>query len=379
MRSLFYSKWLFSILFVGLTLLSPQPVAANMGPPSAGGQLSGEPTGLEAVEILHETLTIDLRPLATYELIEVEAFYEIDNHDQPKQVDLVFPTGAQHVSKFQVWHNQDQLQHHPVSAKDTIAEWQVPQYTPALHGEDSGKQYPWSEWAQYNTAVIGFALPLVSGRQTIRVRYQAEVTTNYQVDYFPGHPFYYPTQFYQFAYILAPARSWAGFGGLDVTIHLPPDWLAASEPPLMRTGDQLTGQFAELPADAFALTLQPPAGITYWLLRITSWVLFPLVFVGGGLFCSRVGRSRAKNNRSGWGASLGTAVLWSLLTIASGSFLLLGPEQVISDSIAANSGYELILYTLLLIVGSIPLIPIGYWIAIRTFNRYRVVHEPTGA
>ena len=41
-----------------------RPTWANIGPGSWGGQLVVEPTGLETVEILHETLAIDLRPLA---------------------------------------------------------------------------------------------------------------------------------------------------------------------------------------------------------------------------------------------------------------------------------------------------------------------------
>ena len=57
--------------------------------------------------------------------------------------------------------------------------------------------------------------------------------------------------------MLAPARAWDGFGGLDVTVHLPACWAAASRPELARVGDELRGSFDAVPADALALTVAP--------------------------------------------------------------------------------------------------------------------------
>ncbi len=67
-------------------------VNTNMGVPYWGGQLAAEPTGLEAVAILRETLTIDLRGLANDEPAQVEAIYQLDNQGAAQTVNLLFAT-----------------------------------------------------------------------------------------------------------------------------------------------------------------------------------------------------------------------------------------------------------------------------------------------
>jgi hypothetical protein len=111
------------------------------------------------------------------------------------------------------------------------------------------------------------------------------------------------------AYILAPAREWAGFGGLDVRVQLPKGWRFASTLALTRSGDDLTGSFAELPADAIAMTAQAPTSpivgaIVFWLSK-----LLPLACVVGGPVLlwrlgRRIGRLQGRRLRS---------VLWALL------------------------------------------------------------------
>ena len=59
-----------------------------------------------------------------------------------------------------------------------------------------------------------------------------------------------PTITWQFAYVLAPARAWGGFGGLDVEVLLPHGWRAAYTPDLLRNGDMLRRNFDVVPADA---------------------------------------------------------------------------------------------------------------------------------
>ena len=62
--------------------------------------------------------------------------------------------------------------------------------------------------------------------------------------------------------MLAPARAWDGFGGLDVTVRLPACWLAASRPGLTQVGGELRGTFESVPVDALAITVAPCAAPT---------------------------------------------------------------------------------------------------------------------
>lgn len=345
------------VVLIGIALFVagswPQPVLANMGPATRGGQIVAEPTGLEAIDIVHETLSIDLRPLATNDLVQVEARYEIDNRGAPRQINLVFPTGAETVLDFQVWLNETSVPSQLVMETSLPFTWQPPQQTPVLHGKQDGIYY--SNFIAATT--IGFSIPLASGRQSIRVRYSAEATTNVSTDSFP---YYYPTRFFQFAYILAPARSWASFGGLDVTIQLPASWLAASAPLLERTDSVLTGHFATLPDDAIALTVQPPAGIFYWLLRYLGWGLLATTTFGGAFWCGRIGRTRSQAGKRPWMLALGLAVLWWLAVLLSILFVIWGPDLVIPAAQRPEHGYGPALFSMMLSIGSLVLLPIGF-------------------
>jgi hypothetical protein len=60
---------------------------------------------------------------------------------------------------------------------------------------------------------MALSVVIEPGQQTRKVRYTA-AGVELRGD---------PTIKHLFAYVLAPARSWAGFGGLDLTIHVPDD------------------------------------------------------------------------------------------------------------------------------------------------------------
>src|SRR5690348_8608778 len=100
-------------ILVSIAMLSgvflPSMAQANMGPPWAGGQLAAEPTGLERVAIAHETLRLDLRPLQDAQPVFVEAIYRVDNQGPQQKLDLVFATGVNKVSAFQVWLNDQAI------------------------------------------------------------------------------------------------------------------------------------------------------------------------------------------------------------------------------------------------------------------------------
>src|SRR5437016_12238612 len=79
---------------LAVVVLVTAAARANVGPPSSGGQLVGEPAGLRDVHITRETLTIDLRPLADGRRALVEAVYQIDNRGPERTLDLLFINGT---------------------------------------------------------------------------------------------------------------------------------------------------------------------------------------------------------------------------------------------------------------------------------------------
>ena len=81
----------------------------NVGPPSSGGHLTAEPLGVIDVDILHEQLKIDLRPLANNKPALVEAIYDLKNDADEKVLELVFVSGANRIGEFTVMLNEDSL------------------------------------------------------------------------------------------------------------------------------------------------------------------------------------------------------------------------------------------------------------------------------
>jgi len=279
-----------------LSAVMPTAAWANAGPPHVPGRLVDEPNGLDGVVIKHERLRFDLRCLVVGEPAQVEAVYEIENTWDERTVDLVFVSGPMASRSAAV-----ALDDHLIAAvwKNVDAlppDWQVPKSTPAITGEGTLLCE-----AGTPLEMPHFTVNLSSGSHQLRVRYHAKPTS-----YSTGSS---PALYWQLAYILAPAREWAGFGGLFVHVQVPAGWRFASTLSLTRSGDELTGSFDELPADAIAMTAQTPSmpiagAIVFWLSK-----LLPLACVLGGPVLlwrlgSRIGRLQGSRLRS---------VLWALV------------------------------------------------------------------
>ncbi len=342
-------------ILVSLAVLSgvflPSMVRANMGPPSSGGELAAEPTGLERVAIVHETLRIDLRPLQTAQPVLVEAVYQVNNQGPQQQLDLVFATGVNKVNAFQVWLNDQAIASQPAPEQALPASWQPPKQTPSLDNTQGLDYYP--EYATPQASTLAFTLVLPPGAQTIKVQYTAEAMWRHSDD---------PTDYWQFAYILAPARAWAKFGGLDATIILPPSWRAAVTPRFVRQGDQLQASFSDLPADAIALTVQAPVGWLYWGLTNLSLGLLMLVGLGGAVLCWRTGRTLARQQTTVWRGVL-LPLLWGIMICLFGLLAIFAPDWVLPAFQHRDYGYGKP-FALIGIIGlSLLIMPIG-WVLI---------------
>ena len=258
---------------------------ANAGPPYyTDGQVAAEPSGLEGIAIAHETLDIDMRhlhpnPRKKYDKtdspeirnpIDVSVAYSITNRGPAREVALVFASGAPNTAGFSV-----RLDGQPIAAQPAIsvtlpAEWMPPATTPGLDSADllyldppqqmrtdAGAVVDWRHYpsssARSTTSTYAFTVTIPTGNSALAVQYRAEPQQYRSGGYTDN------LDAYQFAYVLAPARAWDGFGGLDVTVRLPACWQAASRPGLTQVGGELRGTFQSVPADALALTVAPCA------------------------------------------------------------------------------------------------------------------------
>jgi hypothetical protein len=274
----------------------PPPRTVHRGSPL------GEPAGgLRDVFIEHETLRMDLRPLARARPALVEAVYRVRNDGAARSIDLLFVAnglkdGATTVS----------VDGKPVAATRGAAAslppgWRAPAATPPLATADT-TPLPYEPRGE---GTLAFRVALPAGRHEIRVRYAAEASAYQQNDLTP---------IWQLGYVLAPARDWAGFGALDVRVEVPRGWSAKSSLPLRRDGNALAGTFRGVPADAIALSVQKPEPSS------GAWYLLWLVLAAGALaLCAaaawRLGAALGRRGRSSaWAlpASAGITIAWTV-------------------------------------------------------------------
>jgi len=297
---------------VGITLLLlaiPRAAAwANMAEPPEpytvrAGSRVGEPAGgLRDVFIEHEALRFDLRPLARGRPVWVEAVYRVRNDGPARALDLLFVAnglarGATAVS----------VDGRPVSATPGAAgtlppTWRAPATTPSFDSAGATLAYePRGE------GTLSFRVQLPAGRHQIRVRYPAEASV---------HSVNRLTPVWQLGYVLAPAREWGGFGGIEVRVEAPQRWQVLTEPALRREGVALVGAWNRLPADAISISAQkpePPAG---------PWYLLWFVLTGAGLAGIgwvgwKLGASLGRRGKSGWWALPASSALALAWTVAS--------------------------------------------------------------
>jgi hypothetical protein len=238
------------------------------------------------------------------------------------------------------------VQFTPTTAATLPESWRAPSTTPLFDGGELQYHLRSEELS------MSFQLVVPPGRHDLAVSYRAEAVTYHHDD---------PTVLRQFAYVLSPARTWAGFGGLDVTVHVPAGWHAAVEPALTREGDMLRGTFEDVPADAIALTVQAPVG-NYTLVADATRVVFLLVVIGGGFVVAwrTWVRARRREARPASGlAALGRGFAWGAAVLATGVLAIAAPELTLPEGQANHYGYGQALAYVVVVLASAVAVVIG--------------------
>lgn len=349
------------VLLVVVCLLAPGRASANMGRPIWGGSLTGEPSGIRDIAIQHEALVLDLRPIAVDGPAQIAATYRLENHGPAASLSLVFAAGEGGMSDFAITIDGSATGVGDLHRIDNPLppSWRPPTSTPVPGGgEEEG--YDTSELWRGDRApapsAFGFTLAIPPGAHTVAITYRAEALHRHHHD---------PTLLHQLAYVLAPARTWASFGGLDVTVHVPPGWDAAITPAMPRTGDTLSGTFSALPADAIALSIQAPA--TWFLpLRLLGLLVLALVLVAGGFVVARCScrLSRPDAIYPSLTRAAGLGFLWALVFGTVGILAIWAPAWALpAGQDDAHYGYIGVAYSALVVLGALALWPIGAVVA----------------
>lgn len=304
--------------------------SANAGPPWIGGRVVTEPV-LKGARITGETLVIDLRPVARGEFADVEAAYRFTTvgfGPTSREIELVFVTGVNDFDSFAVTCDGAPVATHLIAGAPLFESWKPPAHTPGLDGAPLS-YHPRLTESQHK--FVAFTLSVAAGDHELNVKYRAPASKNLS-----GHPVAYQ----QFAYVLAPAKAWDGFGKLDVTVHLPEGWSSASEPALTRDGNTLRGTFDGIPADALALTLQAPAGRGYAVAQIVLWGVFGVLCLVLAWLAWRIGR--ALGRRGNVWAILGIGFVFVCVAhvaiVVGLTAAQFGPERALPEHLVGGQG-----------------------------------------
>lgn len=309
---------------------------AERRPDKRAGDAAREPSGgLKSVRILRETLVIDLRPLEYGHPALVEATYSVHNDAGAHDLNLVFVAAAMRPGAGWYWDGRGWAQDpgrvgaeggvwldgRPVEARAEAgaaglpSAWTSPAETPGLDAKQAALPYEARE-----EGTLSFRVALTPGAHELRVRYEARPGAYTDV--------VSEAVYWQLGYVLAPAREWADFGGLDAKVLLPEGWRAAASPEMRREGDTLVAHWDSIPADALAVTaqthestVQDPAA--FWKALL---VLGGLCVVLAALAGWKVG---------GWLGRRGRTSAWGLLVSPAAAALLYGLSYLSADVLTA--------------------------------------------
>ena len=320
-------------------LCAGAPALANMGKPWRDGDLAGEPVGFERTRVAEEHLWIDMTQLQGEEQgIGVQVRYELEHRGPASVLKPLFAVGPVHIRDFQA-HVGDRAVPTRVLKLQRKA-------LPAAWLGSGARQLPGSP--AYDTAqdqadtvdVVEVTLPVSEGANSVRIAYRATPMVRLHGD---G-----PTYAYQFEYLLAPARSWAGFGKLVAEIEVPQGWRLETLPAARKQDEGETGtayartdvyrlESDGLPADAIALKAQAPPGLPYRVLLAGTWLAFFAVLWRGGRWSGALAANAVvRRRRSGlparaWLHAAMAGIGWSLVAAYAGFVALHAPPMALPE------------------------------------------------
>jgi hypothetical protein len=260
------TNWASVVLILIILLVplpAPLPASANAGPPASPSDSGGLvlPGGTTALRIDRELLSIELSPAE--QKANVTATYEITN-----------PTGSA-ISQplvFIASRGRDlsiTLNGQTISATETDKVTLPTEWLDPTQGLDpvTGESYivQTGGGRASNHWLFSIDVP-ANGKATLRAQYQATLGQDRMR---------YGYYVHQFMYVLGPARSWSGFGNLEIQVTVPSKFILAGNPVLSKRIESggvttYTSSFQGVPADILRVSaisnavLLPPDPLDEW-------------------------------------------------------------------------------------------------------------------
>lgn len=287
------------------------PALANAGPstrsPSPGGLI---PATTDAIRITNENLTVSMvdengnPPPYYYGFARVTAEYTLQNMtDQSVTLTLMYL--SPNTKEFSAKLNNEPLETKAgsIDPKDLPDDWKVPsQVLDPLDGEYELKaDVGYGSLTPYSFDIT------VGAKQNATLHMEAAQVLGFDAAR-------HLNAIRHFAYLLAPAKNWAGFGTLNITVIVPNDQIFTSSPKLteQKRDDKTityTGSFNGIPADA--LRVATISNQNLWLGSSAVVTVIPNAVVGflAGLAGFVLGHLFARNRRAGgWEAALSSCL-----------------------------------------------------------------------
>jgi hypothetical protein len=218
-----------AVLLAIFLVAAPRAARANMAQAYFEGDRSSilVPDGATKVRVDHEELSFLLRDLAT---AEVTASYHLTNTGSAVEADDVafaFVRGehaeGEAEPRASIEADGAPVSFRALSDPDVAGRWST------LRGPSGGE----------GVGLLLFHLDFAPGQtRSVIVRYDARADVDEKTNL---------NSTYGFDYLLSPARRWAGFGPLDISVRVPERASFASPLPFQRDGDTYRAHFAGLP------------------------------------------------------------------------------------------------------------------------------------
>ncbi len=230
-----------------LCLFLQQQVQANIAEPPRQyiGQLTGN-TGIEAIEVSHELLNLDFRPLLENKPIQIKAAYTLEVETIQQNVPLIFIANNLENNDFRIVLDGQVIEGDTTSIKHAPEQWFPPE---TIQWRDQMLPFEYQ-----NKGFIVFYLPMLTvGQHFLEVSYLAKPSEAFE------HPY---VSIWEFVYILQPTTKWKRFQNLDLQVFIPEGWEYYSNVPLEKKGSLWVGTWKDLPAQHLAISCNQK---TTWL------------------------------------------------------------------------------------------------------------------
>jgi hypothetical protein len=199
--------------------------------------------------------------------------------------------------------------------RDTREEWVVRAAREAIPAAVEAMTKGWSTLESRRMEWLLFHLDFAPGQsRTVTVNYKHKPTEDLAA---------YVNPTFTYEYLLSPAKSWAGFGPLEVTLRLPDKTRLSSSIPFRLEGDLHRAQLAALPDGELRFEVMSLRGLWFSMADPAGyWVILAAAVAIATIAVGRAAGRRWARRRPGWQRTL-------LHLVGSGLFAMVASTLVV--------------------------------------------------